>query len=328
MKQIIPAIVLFALVSPSCDKLKDAANKGRSVLERELAGSSGKDTDKADPELEKLVDRTEEGVVFRMDLPFPKALEVRMTSVDEVDGRVFEKSEIGSGGSSMKGTITTVAILKRSSNHVSYQLVESTFAKPLTEGQKPDQQEKHQVTAPFTAAVRKEGAVWKPLSNDFNTANLVQSISPVFDQVLVDNALAPHPMWFGKKRFKIGDTVTVSGKSLPMIVTGNASGNMELKLESFSAVAGHPCAVFSVRGNFSRKGFPSFDGSLTDEERSIETGKLWLSLLYPIVLKEQENSIRSIKGGGGGHSVQLNGTSKFTVTREWKPQGQTVAAGQ
>lgn len=320
MKPLITVLALLALVSPSCEKVKDLARKGRSALESELAAKAGEGSDKADPELEKLVDRTAEGVVFRKDLPFPKQLEVKTTSIEELSGRVFEKSEIGSGAATVKGTTTTVSLLKRSGDSISYELVESAFVKPLTEGQDAEKQEKQQLIAPFTAAFSKKGGKWKSLSNDFHTANLVQSLSPVFDQLLVDNALAPHPMWFGKKRFKVGDTVSVSGKSLPMIVTGNASGNLDLKLEGFEAVAGHPCAVFSVSGNFSREGFPSFDGSLTDEERTIETGKLWLSLIYPIVLKEQENSIQTIKGGqGGGHAVHVSGTSKFTVTREWKP---------
>ncbi len=321
MKFAIPVIALLVLTAPSCEKVKDLARKGRSVLDSELAAKSEGGADQVDPALEKLVDRTAEGVVFRKDLPFPKELEVRTTSVEEVSGRVFENSEIGNGAAQVKGTTTTVSLLQRSGDRISYELVESVFTKPLMEGQDAEKQEKQQLIVPFTAAVKKEGSKWTPLSNDFHTANLVQSLSPVFDQLLIDNALAPHPMWFGKKRFKIGDAVSVSGKSLPMIVTGNATGNLDLKLESFGAVAGHPCAVFSVSGNFSREGFPSFDGSLTNEERTIETGKLWLSLLYPIVLKEQENSIQTIKGGqGGGHSVHVSGTSKFTVTREWKPQ--------
>ncbi len=329
MKFIIPSIALLFLAQPSCEKVKDLARKGRAVLDAELAAKSADAAGQVDSTLEKLVDRTEEGVVFRKDLPFPKELEVRTTSVEEVFGRVFEKSEIGSSGANVNGTTTTVSVLKRSGDRVSYELVESIFTKPLSEGQDEAKQEKEQLIAPFTAAVKKEGSKWTPLSNDFQTANLVQSLSPVFDQLLVDHALAPHPMWFGKKRFKIGDSVSVSGKSLPMIVTGNATGNLDLKLESFDAVAGHPCGVFSVRGNFSRKEFPSFDGSLTSEERTIETGKLWLSLLYPIVLKEQENSIQTVKGGqGGGHSVHVSGTSKFTVTRDWKPVGKAAAATQ
>jgi hypothetical protein len=320
MRFIIPALALLALAAPSCDQVKELARKGSTVLGAELAAKSSDAADKGDTELEKLVDRTPEGVVFRKDLPFPKELKVRTTSVEEVSGRVFEKSEIGSGAATVKGTTTTVSMLRRSGDQISYELVESVFAKPLGQGQDAEKQEKQQLIAPFTAAVKKVGSKWTPVSNDFHTANLVQSLSPVFDQLLVDNALAPHPMWFGAKRFKIGDTVSVSGKSLPMIVTGNATGNLDLKLESFGAVAGHPCAVFSVSGSFTREGFPSFDGSLTDEERTIETGKLWLSLLYPIVLKEQENSIQTIKSGqGGGHAVHVSGSSKFTVTREWKP---------
>ncbi|MES2475023.1 MAG: hypothetical protein V4640_04535 [Verrucomicrobiota bacterium] len=320
MKRLIPIIAVFAISTPACEKVKNLANKGRSMLEAELAAKSGGGAGKTDPALEKLVDRTAEGVVFRKDLPFPKSLEVETTRIEEVSGRVFEKSEIGSGGGAVKGTITTTAVLRRSGDQISYQLVESVFADPLVKGQDAEKQVKRQILPPSTAAFVKAGAKWKPLSNDFHTANLAQSLSPVFDQLLVEHALAPHPLWFGNKRFKVGDTVSVSGKSLPMVVTGNATGALQLKLESFDAVGGHPCGVFSFSGNFTRKGFPSFEGSVTDEERTIESGKLWLSLLYPIILKQEDQSIQTMRGGqSGGNNVHVNGSSKVTTTRDWKP---------
>ncbi len=46
-------------------------------------------------------------------------------------------------------------------------------------------------------------------------------------------------------------------------------------------VDGHPCAAFSVTGDYSRNQFPDFEGVFTDEEVTIESGKLWLSLIHP-----------------------------------------------
>ncbi len=310
------AIALLAAAAPSCEKVKNIARKGRAAIDSQITTGAG---GKVDPALEKLVDRNAEGVVFRMDLSFPESLVVKTTAIEEISGRVFEKSAIGSGGAMVKGTTTTVSIAKRSGNHVSYQLIDSVFAEPLATGQDVEKQVKRQVQQPFTAAFVKTESKWKPVSNDFHTANLAQSLSPVFDQLLVDSALTARPMWFGSKRLKVGDKVPVSDKSLAMIVTGNATGRLELLLESFDAVAGHPCAVFSFSGNFRRKGFPGFDGSLTDEERTIESGKIWLSLLYPVILKLQEDGIQTIRGGqAGGNSMQASGSSKLTITREWK----------
>ena len=88
----------------------------------------------------------------------------------------------------------------------------------------------------------------------------------------------------------VGDQLAVSGDSLPMLVAGKGKGSLNLKLESFEAVAGHPCGVFSVSGTYSRKKFPDFEGNLTDEDVTIQSGKIWLSLIHPIVLKEERNS--------------------------------------
>jgi hypothetical protein len=84
-------------------------------------------------------------------------------------------------------------------------------------------------------------------------------------------------------------------------------------------VKGHPCGVFSVTGDFSRKQFPDFDGNFTDEDVTIQSGKIWLSLIYPIILKEELDTIQSFKSGGQGGLVgRGQGTVKVSVEREWK----------
>ena len=65
--------------------------------------------------------------------------------------------------------------------------------------------------------------------------------------------------------------------------------------------------------------FPDFNGSLTDEEVTIESGKFWLSLLYPLILREETNVIQtSSSGGQGGLSTNGRGSAKVSVIREWK----------
>jgi len=317
----IPAIALLVLAAPSCDKVKNLVDKGRSSLANELANQSVSPGSRPDPELQKLVDETPEGVLFRKDLPFPARLEVKTTRNEDISGRVFEKSELGSETRVIKGAFTTVFKVERAGDQVSHTLIESVFAEPVIKGAEVKDPVKKQVAPPSKPAVFvKAGSNWKSASNDFRTANLAQTLSPVFDQLLVANALAPHAYWFGQKRIKIGDELTVTGKSLPLIITGKASGSLKLKLEALEAVEGHPCGVFSISGNYTRKQFPDFDGSLTDDEVTIESGKIWLSLLYPIILKEEASTIQTIrKGGEGGPSLQGQNSSKVSVTREWKP---------
>ncbi len=321
MKKHYTVIALLALAAPSCDKVKNIVDKGRTTLAEELAKQSGGIGSKPDPELQKLVDETPEGVIFRKDLPFPSRLSVTTRRIEETSARVFQKSELGSENSVVKGTFTTVSKLERAGDQVTYTLAESVFAEPIVEGEDAKDQVKKQVAPPSKPAVfAKSGATWKAASNDFRTANLAQTLSPVFDTLLIANALAPHDFWFGKKRVKIGDELTVTGDSLPMIVPGKASGSLKLKLESLGAVDGHPCGVFSISGSYKRSQFPDFDGSLNDDEVTIESGKIWLSLLHPVILKEETSIIQTLrKGGGGGPSLNSQSSSQITVVREWKP---------
>ncbi len=62
--------------------------------------------------------------------------------------------------------------------------------------------------------------------------------------------------------------------------------------------------MFSVTGDYSRKQFPDFEGNLTDEDVTIPSGKIWFSLLYPMILKEELATIQTFKSGGQGRFCQ------------------------
>ncbi len=316
-------IALVCLATISCDKAKELSNQARSTVKEKLAKKASPSSgDRADPELQKLVDQTSEGAIFRKDLPFPNKLEVKTTRNEEFSGRMFQKSELGSQVGTLKGTFTEVTKLQRSGDEVSYSLIQSTFTEPLAAGADDSTKPVVKELAPASKPIDfvRIGSAWKPANkSDFRTASLSQTISPVFDQLLLENALAPRVLWFGKKRFKIGDQLLVSGKTLPMLVTGNAEGDLKLTLDAFESVKGHPCGLFSVSGTFKRNQFPDFDGSLTNEEVTIESGKFWLSLLYPLILKEEVSIIQTIHNGGqGGLATRGQGSSTTSVEREWK----------
>lgn len=316
----IPFLCLAVL---SCDKAKNFAAKARSAVEGEISNHAGQSGDgTSDPELQKLVDQTPEGVIFRKDLPFPAKLEVKTTCLLELSQRLVKSSAIENQATTVKGTRTSVTRLERDGNQVRYTLMESTFAEPVIEN--ADDSKKPAVTqlAPPSKPVmfHKSGSVWKADNLEgFRAVSLSKILSPVFDELLVGNALAPRSLWFAKKRFKIGDQLPVPDKSLPMVVAGNAKGALTLTLKSFEAVNGHPCGMFEVTGDYDRKQSPDFEGVLTDEEVSIRSGKLWLSLIYPIILKEELDTIQSTRTGGQGNAATRGqGAVKVSVTREWK----------
>lgn len=316
-------IILVCLGSFSCDKAKILANKARTAVEGQIAKSAGESGDAAaDPELQKLVDQTPEGVIFRKDLPFPARVEAKITTVHELDGRLTRSSAIETAASVVRGTQTTVTRIERAGDQIRYTMELSTFTEPLAKGaDDSDKPVVRQLAPPSKPQTfKKTGSTWKAdESEGFRAAALSSQLSPVIDQLLVENALAPRPLWFAKKRFKIGDKLIVSEKTLPMLLAGNAKGSLTLTLESFDSVKGHPCGVFTVTGDYSRKRVPDFEGNLTDEDVAIESGKLWLSLVYPLVLREESDTIKSSRTGGHGNpGARSQGTAKVSVIREWK----------
>ena len=314
-------LVVLALVS--CDKVKSLAEKAKSTVASEIAKKSGESEDsKADPELQKLVDQTPEGTLFRKDLPFPSNISVKINQRSEVSGRFSQKSELGSQVDVLKGTISTTTKVERSGDRVTYTMLESIFSEPVIEGEKSKDKPAPKVletpSAPYEFV--RSGSTWKSaIPTDFRIVSRAQTIAPFFDQLLIENTLAPRKLWFGKKRFKVGDEMQIADDFMPMLITGKVAGKLNLKLLAFEAVHGHPCGVFSVSGSFTRKQFSNFSGVVTNEDVTVESGKLWLSLLYPLILREDLQMIQTANSGGqGGLSTSGSGSAKVSVIREWK----------
>lgn len=325
MKTRLTLIPLLLLTICSCDKAKDLANKTSSAVKRQIdAKTGGKDAGKADPELEKLVDRNDEGVLFRKDLPFPSRIDVRTTRRSEIAARIYQTSAIDKRSESINGDRIHVSKLERSATQVRYTLEQSSFSVPTKdeEGARKTVANPLEQIAPSVKPItfRKSGNAWKcEDSEGFRAVSLAREIAPVFNELLIENALLPRAVWLGKKRMKPGDQIEIKGELLPMLVAGKSKGTLQLKLDGFEPVSGHPCGVFTITGDFSRKQRPDFEGVLTDEDVTIDSGKVWLSLIHPLVLKEEYDTIQSFKTGGqGGLTGRGQGTIKLSIEREWK----------
>ena len=333
MNSRLPIVLSIALAATSCDKAKSLVGKATTTVKEKItAVSSGKPAGAnkpaaapVDPALQKLVDQTAEGTMFRKDLPFPTRLEVRTTVRQELSGRSTQSSAFGKQASALNGTQTTKIKLERDGNQVTYVLEQSGSELPAAANPAKDKKAAASPVAvpppPAPPVIfRKTGKAWGADNRvDFRAAALAKDLSPVFEQLLIDNALASRPLWFSKHRFKIGDELVVEGQFLPLLVAGNAKGSFKLKLAAFESVEGHPCGVFAVTGDYNRQQIPDFEGTFSDEEVTIQSGKLWLSLIYPVILKEELDTIKTIKSGGhGGLAARGQGSFKIAVTRAWK----------
>ncbi len=324
-------ILAAALGLCSCEKVKQMAENAKTAVNQELQTQTTAATAQAaiDPALQQLVDQNEEGVIFRKDLPFPQQVTVKSTLKREISGRFFHTSELGKRVENIKGTELTVCEMERAGSTVRYTLKETSFIVPAAEKDKDGKLVDKKVAHPLRPQVpsmkpvqfRQDGGTWKADgANDFRLVVLSRQLSPVFEQLMIDQSLAPRPLWFAKKRLKIGDEMSIGGASMPMLVAGGAQGSMKLKLEAIEPVAGHPCGVVSVSGTFSRQGFPDFEGRVQDEDVTIENGKLWLSLIYPVIIKEEFETIQTFKPAAEGGIVgRGQGTIKHSLQREWKP---------
>ena len=323
MKSHLLLTAALCIASPSCEKAKVLVSKAKAAVENRVNQTTADSLDtQSDPELQKLIDQTPEGFIFRKDLPLPAKFEVKTSLTQEVSGRVSETSAIGNQTTVQKGIRSTLLKFERAGDQVRYTLEKSTFTDPIIEGADESKKPAVRELAPPSKPqiYRKTGSTWKSdYSDGFRAVALSKQLSPSFDLLLVENALAPRSLWFGKKRIKLGDQIKISEKTLPMLVAGQAKGNFTLKLESIGAVKGHPCGVFSYSGDYSRKQIPDFEGAVTDEDVTIRSGKLWLSLIYPLVLRQEAETIQTTRQGGGGNlGTRSQGTVKVSLVRDWK----------
>ena len=74
-----------------------------------------------------------------------------------------------------------------------------------------------------------------------------------------------------------------------------------------------------MTGKYRRNGFPNLEGNLINEEVTIESGEIWLSLVYPIILKEKLKTIQTFGPADGGSVVgRAQGSVDTLVVRKWK----------
>ncbi len=325
-KTIILLPTLLALAS--CEKVKQMSEQATLAAREQVAESIGKGAGTtSDPQLKKLVNQTSEGVVFRKDLPFPIHLEVRTSRSQLWDGRVVQQSAIERKSAALVGTRISVHKFESSGNVIRQTTEEAGFALPTTDKKDEtttlgsDPLVAVGLTSKSTSFIRKNGSWQSETSGNIHNVTLAEDLKPYFDSLLAENALAPRPLWFSeKKRFKPGDEITISSDSLPMLVSGKATGSLTLTLESFEAVDGHPCAVFNIVGNYTRKQYPDFDGVFSDEVITIKSGQIWLSLIHPMILREEFDTIQNVQiGRSGQQNAQAQGAVKHSLKRTWRP---------
>jgi len=324
MKRLALLLLLSCLLG-SCDKARKLADKAQAAAKGQMSRSLTESSESvADPKLLELADVNEEGVIFRKDLPFPESLEVRVAEVIEFQKvRVFLRSELGSQSAVLQNTLLRTTLYKLSGDAVRITLETLQTSEPPASD---SQDEKPVVTVDLlqggTLDFELVGGKWSASgTTDFRKAVWKSDLLPHLPVLLANAGARPRPLWFAKKRIKVGEVISIGEKFMPMFFDENTSGNLELTFEGQESVHGHPCGVFAVKGDYSRKNAPGAEGTLTDQEVTIESGKLWLSLLHPVVMRSDLQTIQSCSTGKGtGPAQRMSGSIRVTSTSEWMPK--------
>ncbi len=323
-------MAVLALVPASCDKAKDAVVAAREKFRgADPAGPAAPGGEVA-PELAAQVDTAAEGVRFRRDLPFPTELEVRTTERTEfLDARIVRNSALGIEKAPLQGTHEVIVGFRRSGSRLN---VAVEKAGRVVEKQAGDEKPQPAATAENEAAKRLEGASadfiqtssgWRmPESKgsaDFSRMVWGKQLQTALPALLPGEGILPRTQWFSStRRWSEGDKLELSGASMALLFPGKSGGKVLLTYEVSEAVEGHPCGRFSVSGEASIKGYTGIDGETADCDIALRSGKIWCSLLHPVVLREEFDTVVTMSSGSDGATTRIQGAVKMLRTRQWK----------
>ena len=324
-----PALLLLcagALGFASCDKAKLAVNAAREKF-RGATDPHGPAVPGGEvaPDLASQVDSAAEGVRFRRDLPFPTHLNVRV-----VQRRTYENarrtttSALGSEAAGVGAKWELVGLLERRAHRVSFAIERSGEIAAAKDGKKDDAAQALGGSMPKIAFELGPRGWRVPAHSgpaDFLAKIREQQLLPTLEQSISQNGLTSRAQWFSaSRRWVAGDKLVLEGDSLQVLFPPRSSGKVTLIYEVSEPIDGHPCGRFALSGELRVKEEVSLAGQTADREMSIKSGKVWCSLLHPLVLREElETVMTEVEGSGSGAKERIQGAVKMVSSKDWRP---------
>jgi len=336
MKCLVFVLPFFMASLTSCDKAKQAVqaarNKIEGVKDPSLPKPPGGEVEAA---FAGQVDTAAEGVRFRRDLPFPGDIEVRVTHrMTFHNTRKITSSALGTDQITAKGAFEMVGLFQRSGPQLALTIERAgpvVDPKEAVEKAKASAQGAPAPEPPQFVGTRVQfqqtRSGWKlPARSgpvDFSMKLLEQDLLPGLPGMLVQHGLMPRRQWFSSSRRWIGgDKLVLEGDSLALLFENGTHGKVTLTYEVTEALDGHPCGRFSVQGDVSLKDEASLNGSVQSGQVTIQSGRIWCSLLHPLVLREEYQTVRTVsQGQGDGPKERLQGSIDELKVRQWKAKG-------
>lgn len=323
-------IVALAAIFPCCDKAGTWLERGGLGGLPDAVGTPGGDLNQA---LAALVHGSEQGVRFRRDLPFPTEVKGKLNETRKHhDVLVVSQSELGRKTDRLNYTLETeMGFDKRSG---SFEVSLSKVGRRILEDDEEDEQAPLAPTAESGLENRSTRFIlteqgWKPTrregSPDFKAMVWGDALTSTIPQLMVETGAHPRVQWFSSSRYwRPGERVVLTASSIKMLHPYDVSGRVVLVFDGEEAVDGHPCGVFTVDGDLGIKSKVELEGSGTEAEVSIKSGKIWASLLYPVILREEYDTVQTVTrwptGSRKGPSTKLQGRIEVVKTRAWLPE--------
>lgn len=331
---------MLVVALSSCEKAKQAVEAARAKISgTKDPGAPVTPGGEVSADLAAQVDTAAEGVRFRRDLKFPSKLNVRLVERHTFkNARVMSSSELGAETATIDGTWEMVGLVARDGGQVSLQIEKAgkvvdveEVAKNAGGASNPPAASNVSPSAgsqpagsKLTFIHTKKGWQGKRGAGPVDFRNMLweKSLLPSLSRILSTNGLSPRTQWFSSsKRWIGGDEVVLSGDAIALLFPGKGnSGKVTLVYEAAEALDSHPCGRFSVKGAVSTKNEVGVDGVKRDSEVSITSGKIWCSLIYPVVMREEyESVVTTVEGSGSGPKVRIQGGVDSITSRSWKP---------
>jgi hypothetical protein len=330
---IAPLLLVVGLFS--CDKAKHAVDAAREKIGGVTdPGAPADPGGQVDSGFAAQVDSAAEGVRFRRDLEFPASMTIRLVERQIFkNARMITQSELGNQTASYSGTWEMVGSIERDRSRVDLAIEkfgevldlrdkgkEAAVTVPSAESRPPLGNE----VAGAKVGFGFSGDVWriseKKGAVDFRNKVLGDALLPALPELLTIHGGMPRTQWFSSTRRWIGgDKFVLEGEALALLFPGNSSGKVTLVFEEPEALEGHPCGRFAVTGDVTLAGRVGLDGEVRTREITINSGKVWCSLIHPLVLREEYQTLQTIvTGKGRGPRTRIQGAVDHVVSRGWR----------
>ncbi len=310
----------------SCDKAKLAVDAAREKFRGATdPGAPVKPGGEVATSMASQVDTAAEGVRFRRDLPFPTNVNARVMQRYTYENiRRSQSSALGSEVGGGDGNFELVALLERRAQKMSLAIERAgEVAVQKEEGKKSEAAQATGGGMPkidFELGPHGWHAPARKGPADFQMMLREKALLPGLESSITQNGLGARKQWFSPtRRWAAGDRLVLEGNSLELLFGPHGTGKVTLVYEVAEPIDGHPCGRFAISGDVDVKDDVSLTGEVADRTMTIRSGKVWCSLLYPLILREELDAVFTEVARGSGVKTRTQGAVKTVTTNDWKP---------